>query len=151
MKFFFHDFEILFQKKSTEIFQEAKCVSRNIIQFFFHTLKFHSYDHDNISFIERINNFHRYYSFKSCLKIFKKRSQLCCYRLEEKSKLKDSSSSQLFFKDFSKLLNEFAMFIRDRRNTNLNKNIVMPAIVTMNSTLDNAGVLDPLLKFIFKN
>ena len=31
------------------------------------------------------------------------------------------------------------------------KNIVMAALVTMNSTLDNAGVLDPLLKFIFKN
>ena len=27
----------------------------------------------------------------------------------------------------------------------------MAAPVTMNSTLDNAGVLDPLLKFIFKN
>ena len=43
------------------------------------------------------------------------------------------------------------MFIRDRKNTNLTKNIVMAASVTMNSTLDNAGVLDPLLKFIFKN
>ena len=43
------------------------------------------------------------------------------------------------------------MLIRDRRNTNLTKNIVMAAPVTMNSTLDNAGVLDPLLKFIFKN
>ena len=31
------------------------------------------------------------------------------------------------------------------------KNIVMAAPVTMNSTLDNAGVLDPLLKFVFKN
>ena len=39
---------------------------------------------------------------------------------------------------------------RQRRNTNLNKNIVMAAPVTMNSTLDDAGVLDPLLKFIFK-
>ena len=33
----------------------------------------------------------------------------------------------------------------------LTKNIMMAAPVTMNSTLDNAGVLDPLLKFIFKN
>ena len=39
----------------------------------------------------------------------------------------------------------------DRRNTNVTKNIVMAALVIMNSTLDNAGVLDPLLKFIFKN
>ena len=39
---------------------------------------------------------------------------------------------------------------RQRRNTHLTKNIVMAAPVTMNSTLDNAGVLDPLLKFIFK-
>ena len=37
------------------------------------------------------------------------------------------------------------------RNTNLTKNIVMAVPVTMNSTLDNAGVLDPLLKFIIKN
>ena len=43
------------------------------------------------------------------------------------------------------------MFIRDRKNTNLTKNIVMAAPVTMNSTLGNAGILDPLLKFIFKN
>ena len=43
------------------------------------------------------------------------------------------------------------MFIRDRRNTSLTKNIVTAAPVTMNSTLDNAEVLDPLLKFIFKN
>ena len=70
---------------------------------------------------------------------------------EEKSNLKHSSSSQLLFKDFPKLLSEYAMFIRDRRNTNFNKNIVMAAPVTMNSPLDNAGTLDPLLKFIFKN
>ena len=43
------------------------------------------------------------------------------------------------------------MFIRDRKNTNLTKNIVMAAPVSMNSTLGNAGILDPLLKFIFKN
>ena len=69
----------------------------------------------------------------------------------KKPKLKHSSSSQLLSKDFPKLFSECAMFIRDRRNTNLTKNIVMAAPVTMNSTLDNAGVLDPLLKFIFKN
>ena len=69
----------------------------------------------------------------------------------KKPKLKNSSSSQLLSKDFPKLFSECAMFIRDRRNTNLTKNIVMAAPVTMNSTLDNAGVLDPLLKFIFKN
>ena len=34
---------------------------------------------------------------------------------------------------------------RERRNTNLTKNIVMAAPVTMNSTLDNAGVLDTLI------
>ena len=43
------------------------------------------------------------------------------------------------------------MFIRDRSNTNVTKNIVMSAPVTMNSTLDNAGVLGPLLKLAFKN
>ena len=69
----------------------------------------------------------------------------------KKPKVKHSFSSQLLFKDFPKLFSECAMFIRDRRNTNLNKNIVMTATVTMNSTLDNAGVLDPLLKFIFKS
>ena len=66
----------------------------------------------------------------------------------KKPKLKLSSSSQLLFKDFSKLFSECAMFIRD---TNLTKNIVTAVPVTMNSTLDNAGFLDPLLKFIFKN
>ena len=47
-------------------------MSWNIIQFV-HTIKFYSYDHDNVSFIERINNFHfscqRYYSFKKVLTI----------------------------------------------------------------------------------
>ena len=120
----------MFWKKSVEIFQEAKCVSWNIIQFA-HTIKFHSYDHDNVLFIERINNFHfschRYYSFKSCLKILK------------------------IFKDFPKIFSECAMFIRYRRSTNLTKYIVTATPVTMNSTLDNTEVLDPLLKFIFKN
>ena len=62
-------------------YSRKRNVSWNIIQFV-HTIKFHSYDHNNVSFIERINNFHfscyRYYSFKSCLKILKKHSQLCC-------------------------------------------------------------------------
>ena len=31
------------------------------------------------------------------------------------------------------------------------KNIVMASPITMNSTLDNAGVLDPFSKFRFKN
>ena len=44
-----------------------------------------------------------------------------------------------------------AKCLSEIENTNLTKNIVMAASVTMNSTLDNAGVLDPLLKFIFKN
>ena len=69
----------------------------------------------------------------------------------KKPKLKHSSSSQLLSKDFPKLFSECAVFIRDRRNTNLTKNIMMAAPVTMNSTLDNARALDPLLKFIFKN
>ena len=123
--FSFTILKFLFRKKSVEIFQEAKCVSWNIIQFV-HTIKFHSYDHDNVSFIERINNFHfsyhRYYSFKSCLKILK------------------------IFKDFPKIFSECAMFIRDRRSTNLTKNIVTAAPVSMKSTLDNAEVLDPLLR-----
>ena len=66
-------------KSKRSIFQEAKCVSWNIIQFV-HTIKFYSYDHDSVSFIDRINSFHfschRYYSFK-CLEILKNRSQLC--------------------------------------------------------------------------
>ena len=41
------------------------------------------------------------------------------------------------------------MFVRESRNTNWTKNIVMTAPVKLNSTLDNAGVLDPLLKFIY--
>ena len=40
---------------------------------------------------------------------------------------------------------------RQRRNINLIENIVTAAPVTINSTLDNAGVLDPLSEFIFKN
>ena len=81
MKFFFTTLKSLFRKKSVEIFQQAECVSCNIIQFV-HTIKFHSYDYDNVSFIERINNFHFachiYCNFKSCLKISQKRSQLRC-------------------------------------------------------------------------
>ena len=68
-----------------------------------------------------------------------------------KPKLKHSSSSQLLFKGLPKLFSECAMFIRDRKNTSLTKNIVTTAPLTMNSTLDNAGVLGPLLKFTFKN
>ena len=44
-----------------------------------------------------------------------------------------------------------AKCLSEIENTNLTKNIVMAASITMNSTLDNEGVLDPLLKFIFKN
>ena len=75
--FSFKTLEFLFRKESVEIFQEAKRVSWYIIQFA-HTIKFHSYDHDKVSLIKRINNYHfschRYYSFKPCLKILKKRS-----------------------------------------------------------------------------
>ena len=119
MKFFFHDLEIFISKEKYRHISESEMCVVKFIQFL-QKIKFHSYDHDNVSFIERINNFHfschRYYSFKSCLKILKKRSQLCCYPLG--SKLKHSSSSQLLFKDFTKLFSECAMFIRDRRNTN---------------------------------
>ena len=79
--FSFTTLKFLFRKKNVKIFPEAKCVSWNIIQFV-HTIKFPSYDHDSVSFEERINNFNfsceGYYSFKSCLKILKKHSQLCC-------------------------------------------------------------------------
>ena len=57
---------------------------------------------------------------------------------------------KFFFHDLD-LFSECAMFIRDRRNTNLTKNIMMAATVTMNTTLGNAEVLDQLLIFIFKN
>ena len=73
------------------------------------------------------------------------------YLKVKKPKLKDSSFSQLLYKDFPKRFSECTMFIRDRRNTNLTKNIVMAAPVSMNSTLDNARILDPLLRFVFKN
>ena len=86
------------------------------------------------------------------MKKFRKDKKICLDEtMVKKPKVKHSSSSQVLSKDFPKLFSECAMFIRDRRNTNLTKNIVMAAPVTMNSTLDNAGVLDPLLKFIFKN
>ena len=79
----------------------------------------------------------------------KKEKKICLDEtMIKKPKLKHSSSSQLLFKDFPKLFSECAMSIRDRRNT---KNIMMAAPVTMNSTLDNARALNPLLKFIFKN
>ena len=82
----------------------------------------------------------------------KKEKKICLDEtMVKKPKLKHSSSSQLLSKDFPKLFSECAMFIRDRRNTNLTKNIMMAAPITMNSTLDNAGILDLLLKFIFKN
>ena len=45
-----------FKRKVLKYFRKRN-VSWNIIQFV-HTIKFHSYDHDNVSFIERINNFH---------------------------------------------------------------------------------------------
>ena len=58
--------------KSVKIFQETKCASWNIIQFA-HTIKFYLYGHDNVSFIERINNFHfschRYCSFENIEKV----------------------------------------------------------------------------------
>ena len=82
----------------------------------------------------------------------KKKKKICLDEtMVKKPKLKHSSSSQLLFKDFPKLFSECAMFIRDGRNTKLTKNIMMAAPVTMNSILDNTGVLDPLLKFTFKN
>ena len=82
----------------------------------------------------------------------KKDKKICLDEtMVKKPKLKHSSSSELLSKDFPKLFNKCAMFIRDRRNTNLTKKNMMTAPVTMNSTLDNAGVLDLLLKFIFKN
>ena len=71
MKLFFHDLEILISKE--------KC--RNISGSEMCVMKHYSYDHDNVTFIERINNFHfschRYYSFKIMLKSLKKRLQLC--------------------------------------------------------------------------
>ena len=82
----------------------------------------------------------------------KKGKKICLDEtMVKKSKLKHSSSSQLLFKDFPKVFSECTRFIRQRRNTNLTKNIMTAAHVTMNSTLDNSGVLDPLLEFIFNN
>ena len=79
-------------------------------------ITFYSYNHDNVSFIERINKFHfschRYYGFK------------------------------IIFE---------TVFERYRRSTSLTENFVMAAPVTINFTLDNVGVLDPLLKYKFKN
>ena len=45
-----------FERKVLKYFRKRN-VSWNIIQFL-QTIKFHSNDHDNTSFIERINNFH---------------------------------------------------------------------------------------------
>ena len=108
IKFFFHDLEFFFSiEKCENISGSEICVAKYYsVCSHGHTIKFHSCDHDNVSFIEKIKNFH----FCEC-----------------------------------------AMFIRDRRNTNWTKNIVMAASVTMNSTLYNPEVLDPLLKFVFKN
>ena len=66
---------------------------------------------------------------------------------------KARTKTQFFFTvTFQRFCKTFHwMFIRDRRNTNLTRNIMMAALITINSTLDNAGVLDPLLKFILKN
>ena len=65
MKFFFHDLEIFILKE--------KCQNISVCSI---TIKFHSYDHDNVTFIERINNFHfschRYYSFEIMLQIIEK-------------------------------------------------------------------------------
>ena len=97
-----------FERKVSKYFRNRNVCCEILISLFTrsYTIKFHSCDHDNVSFIEKIKNFH----FCEC-----------------------------------------AMFIRDRRNTNWTKNIVMAAPVTMNSTLDNPGFLDPFLKFVFKN
>ena len=46
-------------------------------------------------------------------------SRAWLYLKIKKPKLKQSSSSQLLLKDFPKFFSECAMFIRDRRNTNL--------------------------------
>ena len=54
--FSFTTLKFLFRKKSIIIFQGAKCISKNIIQFV-HKIEFHSYNHDNVSFIERIKPF----------------------------------------------------------------------------------------------
>ena len=81
MKLFFHDLEILISKeKCRNISGSEMCVMKHYSVCSIET-KFHSYDHDNVTFIERINNFHfschRYYSFKIMLKSLKKRLQLC--------------------------------------------------------------------------
>ena len=56
IKFFFHNPEIFhFERKVSKYFRKWN-VCREIL-LFVHTIKFHSNDHDNVSFIERINNF----------------------------------------------------------------------------------------------
>ena len=49
----------VFERKVSKYFRKcvSKCESWNVIQFVY-TIKFHSYNHDNVSFVERINIFH---------------------------------------------------------------------------------------------
>ena len=68
-----------------------------------------------------------------------------------KPKLKRSSSLQLLFIDFPKMFSKCVMFIRERRNTDVAETLVPAAPVTINSSLDSAEFLDPLLQYIFKN
>ena len=186
MKYFFHDLEIFISKEKRRLFQDAKFVSWNIVQFvqsqwcfiltvirssqrrcsvrkgvlrnfaksigkqLCQSLYFNKVagllrtpflkntsgrlllDHDHVTFIKRINNFHFHVIditvLKSCLK---------------------SVILQLLFTDFPKVFSKCVMFVRDRRN--IAENLIMAALVTINSILDNAGVLDPLLNYIFKN
>ena len=63
----------------------------------------------------------------------------CPHGLSVSKNWKAQTKTQFFFKGhFSKIFQNFST-----RNTNLTRNIVMVAPVTMNSTLDNAEVLDP--------
>ena len=68
MKYFFHDLEtFISNKKCRNISGSEMCVTKyySICS----QIKCHSYVHFSCD---------RYYSFKSCLEILKKRSQLCC-------------------------------------------------------------------------
>ena len=69
----------------------------------------------------------------------------CAYLRKEK--VFNVKSSTYCFQRKTKILTDFQFCI----SVPLTKNIVMAAPIVMNLTLDNAGVLDPLLKFIFKN
>ena len=51
MKFFFHNLEIFISR------EKCRNISGSEMYVLF-TIKFHSYDHDNVLFIERIKNFH---------------------------------------------------------------------------------------------